>query len=99
MAAFPSLGITDMDIVQALLCVLVYLGWRVLTVLRSAGKELGAQVLQIAAQLENLTSLLESNFEDLARSLELIKALILDSERPSRLSESADSERVKQRDK
>jgi len=75
MTAFPSLGITDMDIAQALLCVLIYVVWRAFSALQSAGKE-------IAGQLESLKSLLESKFEDLSRSLESIEALILDSERP-----------------
>ena len=54
MTAFPSLGIGEMDIVQALLFVLVYLAWRAFTLLRSAGRELGAELPKIARQIRRL---------------------------------------------
>lgn len=87
MTAFPSLGISDMDIVQALLCVLIALAWEIFTILRlsakelrSSGEKLGGgislQLEELTSLLEELTSLLETKFDNLTSEVESVQTLI-----------------------
>lgn len=82
LTAFPLLGITDMDIVQALLVGLVFLAWKVFriqqsTLLQSAMNN--TRMLEIANHLEALTLRLELKLEGLERSLESIEGLLMNN--------------------